>query len=318
MFEFGLRYAALDFCAISDHAFITTEGAWEDIKDVTKRYHRPGEYVTFLGCEWSGTSDVRGDHNVYTTADDMPLVRSSLRYNDRNLHHYHGPERQAGHVDDQFRALAGNFRDENLLTIPHYGGRPGNPEWDNAKLQRGIEIFSDHRRSEDWVSTFLERGHFVGIVASSDNHSGYGVRRRGVTRGKDGALFSRFSPAGRGTALLAVHAEDLTREGIYHRRTHATTGDRIALRFEVGGEPMGGEIRASGAVEVNAEVAGTGPIAMIRVVKNGRILYASDPMAASASFEFADPDGAPDGAYYYIDVLQAEGEKAISSPVWVN
>ena len=175
------------------------------------------------------------------------------------------------------------------------------------------------------MATFLERGHRVGIVASTDNHSGnagYGVRRRDVTRGKDGALFSRFSPAERGTALLAVRAEDLTREGvfqwIYHRRTYATTGDRIALRFEVGGEPMGGEIRASGPVGVNAEVAGTGRIAMIRVVKNGRILYATDPMAHSASFEFVDPDGAPDGAYYYIDVVQADGEKAISSPVWVN
>ncbi len=218
MFDFGLRYAALDFCAISDHAFITTEQMWEDIKEATKRYHRPGEYVTFLGYEWSGPSDVGGDHNVYTTADEMPLVRSLLRYNYGNYRQYHGPERQAGHVEDLFRTLAGNFRNENLLTIPHFGGRPGNPEWHNAKLQRGIEIFSDHRRSEDWVSTFLERGHRVGIVASTDNHSGnagYGIRRRDVTRGRDGALYSRFSPAERGTALLAVHAEDLTREGVF-------------------------------------------------------------------------------------------------------
>ena len=101
---------------------------WEDIKEAAERYLRPGEYVTFLGHEWSGTSDVGGDHNVYTTADDMPFVRSYLRYNYRNLRHYHGPGRQSGHVEDLFRTLAGNFRDENLLTIPHYGGRPGNPE----------------------------------------------------------------------------------------------------------------------------------------------------------------------------------------------
>ena len=325
MFEFGLRYAALDFCAISDHAFITTDRMWEDIKEATKRYNRPREYVTFLGYEWSGPSEVGGDHNVYTTADDMPLVRSFLRYNYRNYRQYHGPERQAGHVEDLFRTLAGNFRDENLLTIPHFGGRPGNPEWHNDKLQRGIEIFSDHRRSEDWVSTFLQRGYRVGIVASTDNHSGnagYGVRRRDVTRGPDGALFSRYSPAERGTALVGVHAEDLTREavfqGIYHRRTYATTGERIALRFEVAGQPMGGEVRASGPITVSAEVAGTDRIAMIRVVKNGRILYAMDPLADAVSFEFVDPDGARDGAYYYLDLVQADGEKAISSPVWVN
>lgn len=325
MYDFGSRYAALDFCAISDHAFITTDEMWEDIKEATRRYHRPGEYVTFLGYEWSGRSDVGGDHNVYTTADDMPLFRSYLGYSYGNLRHYHGKERQAGHVEDLFRALADNFENENLLTIPHFGGRPGNPEWHNDRLQRGIEIFSDHRRSEDWVATFLERGHRVGVVASTDNHSGnagYGVRRRDVTRGRDGALFSRFSPAERGTALLAVHAEAVDREsvfqGIYHRRTYATTGERIAVRFEVAGEPMGSEVRVPGPVAMSADVTGTGRIRTVRVVKNGRVLYVVDPMAGQASFEFVDPEGAPSGAYYYLDLVQADGEKAVSSPVWVN
>lgn len=325
MFEFGRRYAALDFCAISDHAYITTDEMWEDIQETTRRYHRPGEYVTFLGYEWSGPREVGGDHNVYTTADEMPLFRSFLQYNYRNFRQYHGAERQAGHVEDLFRALAENFRDENLLTIPHYGGRPGNPEWHNERLQRGIEIFSDHRRSEDWVSTFLERGHRVGVVASTDNHSGnagYGVRRRDVTRGRDGTLFSRFSPAERGTALLAVHAGELTREsvfqGIYHRRTYATTGERIAVRFEVAGAPMGSEVRAEGPLAMSAAVAGTDTIRRIRVVKSGRVLYSVDPMGDEAAFEFVDPDGAPEGAYYYLDLVQEDGEKAISSPVWVN
>ena len=325
MFEFGRRYGALDFCAISDHGFITTDAMWEDIKAATKRAHRPGEYVTLLGYEWSGPREVGGDHNVYTADDEMPLVRAFLRYNYANLRQHHGPARQAGHVEDLYRALAEGYRDENLLTIPHFGGRPGNPAWHNERLQRGIEIFSDHRRSEDWVATFLERGHRVGIVASTDNHAGnagYGVRRRDVTRGAAGAVFSRFSPAERGTALMAVAAEGLTREavfqGIYHRCTYATTGERIVLRFAAGGEPMGGETRASGPVAVSASVVGTGRIALVRIVKNGRIVYSVDPRAEAASFEFVDPEGAPGGAYYYLDLVQADGEKAVSSPVWVN
>ena len=281
--------------------------------------------MTFLGYEWSGPRDVGGDHNVYTTADEMPLVRSYLHYNYANFRHYHGPARQAGHVEDLLRTLAGNFRNENLLTIPHFGGRPGNPQWHNDKLQRGIEIFSDHRRSEDCVATFLQRGHRVGIVASTDNHSGnagYGVRRRNVTRGEYGALFSRFSPAERGTALLAVQAEVLTRDsvfqGIYHRRTYATTGERISLRFKVAGEPMGGEVQVSGPVALSADLVGTDRITMVRVVKNGKILCSKDSRSDTASFDIVDPDGAPGGAYYYLDLVQADGEKAISSPVWVN
>ena len=60
------------------------------------------------------------------------------------------------------------------------------------------------------MSTFLKRRHRVGIVGSTDHHSGnttYSLRRCDVTRRTVGALFSRFSPSDRGTALLA---EDFT------------------------------------------------------------------------------------------------------------
>ena len=143
-----------------------------------------------------------------------------------------------------------------------------------------------------------------------------------MTRGRDGALFSRFSPAERGTALLAVHAEAMTRrsvfQGLYRRRTYATTGERIAVRFDVEGAPLGSEIRTSGSVTLSASVAGTSPIRTVRVVKDGKIVYSLDPRSDRAAFELVDPGGAPDGSYYYLDLIQVDGEKAISSPVWVN
>ena len=325
LYDFGKRYAALDFCAVSDHAFITTPEMWRDIQRATKEFNEPGNYVTFLGYEWSGPSDVGGDHNVYTTDDEMPLIRSYLRYRYENYRNYHGPQRQAGHVEDLFRMLAENFRDENLLTIPHFGGRPGNPTWHNNKLQRGIEVFSDHRRSEDWVATFLEKGHRVGVVASTDNHSGnagYGIRRQSVARGADGALYSRYSPTERGTALMAVLADDLDREGvfqgIYHRRTYATTGERIVLRFEVADEPLGSEIRAGENISLKVSAAGTAGLKTVRVVKSGEIIYSVDPPGEQTDFEFVDRDANGESAYYYVDLVQDDGEKAISSPVWVN
>jgi hypothetical protein len=163
LYEFGKKYAAIDFAAVSDHAFTTTDWMWDEIQRVSNELNEPGRYVTLLGYEWSGSSDVGGDHNVYTVGDAMPLIRSYNGYNYRNLRMYHGPNKQAGHVEDLFRLLSESFRDENLLVIPHFGGRRGNPEWHNPKLQRGVEIFSDHRRSEDWASTFLEKGHRVGL-----------------------------------------------------------------------------------------------------------------------------------------------------------
>ncbi|MCP5119546.1 MAG: DUF3604 domain-containing protein, partial [bacterium] len=186
-YAFGKRVAALDFAAVSDHAFIVKPWMWREIIDTTNRYNQDGRYVTLLGYEWSGRSDVGGDHNVYTSDPQMPIIRSANGYSYDNLRMYHGPNDElnlsANHVENLFRLLGERFRDENLLAIPHYGGRRGNPAWHNPRIQRQIEIFSDHRRSEDWTSTFLEKGYRIGVMASTDNHSGnagYGVRRTDV------------------------------------------------------------------------------------------------------------------------------------------
>jgi len=140
--------------------------------------------------------------------------------------------------------------------------------------------------------------------------------------GPDEKLFSRFSPIERGTSLVAVYAPELTRvsvfQGLYHRRTYATTGERIVLRLAVNGEPMGGETRAEGAVRIETSAVGTAGIAALRIVKNGRIIHTVDPDGDSVQLEYVDAAGARGGAFYYVDVVQDDGEKAISSPVWVN
>lgn len=325
MYEFGRKYSAIDFCAVSDHAFVTTDWMWDEIQQVSNEMNQPGRYVTFLGYEWSGPSDVGGDHNVYTVGDHMPLIRSYNGYNYRNLRMYHGPNKQAGHVEDLFRMLGESFRDENLLVIPHFGGRRGNPEWHNPELQRGIEIFSDHRRSEDWAATFLEKGYRIGIVASTDNHSGnagYGARRIEREVGEEGPLYSRFSPEERGTSLMAVYADELDREGvfqgIYHRRTYATTGERIVLGFWVNNEPMGGVIQAGADPTIRISAIGTAPLQAVRIVKNGKILHTVAPGGDAAELEFIDRTGAAPGDYYYLDLVQTDGEKAIASPIWVD
>ena len=324
-YDFGKRVAAIDFAAVTDHSFITTNAMWRDIRDTTNRFYEPGSYVTFLAYEWSGMTDVGGDHNVYTVNDRMPIVRCYSYFNYENLRMYHGRAKGANHVEELFRILGDQFRNENLLVIPHFGGRQGNPAFHNPDLQRQIEIFSDHRRSEDWATKFLEKGYRLGIMASTDNHAGnagYGVRRNEVVRGEEGPVFSKTSPAERGTSLVAAYAPELTRQGIfqalYHRRTYATTGSRIVLRFEVDGKPMGSEIYVGRPPRVTASAEGTAPISSMRLVKNGRVIHSIEPRGASARLDFTDSSGEYDRVFYYIDLVQADGEKAISSPVWVN
>jgi hypothetical protein len=315
-YDFAERVAGLDFCAVTDHAFEVIDPMWEHSKRVTNRVNRPGRFVTFQAYEWSGQQDVGGDHNVYFLADDPPIIRSRSYYNYRNFQMYHGPTPQVNHVQDLFATLAPMLADRDVFTIPHWGGRHGNPAWHEPRVQRMIEVFSEHRRSEDWMTPFLKNRYRLGIIASTDGHfgnPGYGYLKPTYD----------WDTQEIGMAAVAVYAEDRTRESIFHalydRHVYATSGDRIILDFRADGHPMGSEYTTRDAPTLIVHVAGTAPIQRIEIKKDSEIVHTVEPANERADVEWRDPDfRAGRECYYYVRVLQSNNEEAISSPIWVN
>ncbi len=314
-YDFAKRVAGLDFAAVSDHAFEILDEMWELNKRVTVEFNEPGRFVTFNAFEWSGTTPVGGDHNVYFLGDDPPLLRSPLMYHPDNYQMDHrGPK--VDHVTKLFRLLRETCRPGTVFCIPHWGGRRGNPQWHDPQVQRLIEIFSEHRRSEDWAATFLAAGHRVGIMAAGDNHSGnpgYGCLKPSHD----------WDSQEIGMALVGVWAEELSRESIftalYNRHVYATSGARIRLNFRVDGRPMGSEIRAEKAPQIDVEVAGTARIERIEIKRDGQIVGTQTPLGESAKLSWRDGDfDADKPCLYYVRIVQTDGEEAISSPVWVN
>jgi hypothetical protein len=263
-------------------------------------------------------ADVGGDHNVYFLDDDPALYRSRSFYNYGNYQMYHGPDPQINHVEDLFMVLKRDYAAGTVLCIPHWGGRHGNPAWHDPVVQRAIEVFSEHRRSEDWATGFLTRGYRMGIMASSDGHKGNpGYGHLWLKRPVD------WNTQETGMALMAVQAEELTRESIfnaiYNRRTYATSGDRIILDFRVNGRPMGSEIQSEEAPGIFLQVIGTDKIEKVEIKRNSRVVKEYFPGADSLEIQWADADfRAGKSSYYYVRILQANGEEAISSPIWVN
>jgi len=314
-YDFAKRVAALDFAAVSDHAFEILDEMWELNKQVTKRFNEPGRFVTISAFEWSGTSAVGGDHNVYFLGDDPPIYRSPLMYHPKNYQMDHDSTK-VDHITKLLKLLRENFEPGTVFCIPHWGGRRGNPQWHDPQVQRLIEIFSEHRRSEDWAATFLTAGHRLGIMASGDNHSGnpgYGCLKPS----------HHWDTQEIGMALIAVQAEELSRASIfralYERRTYATSGARILLDFHVAGQPMGSEVHTDDAPRIEVDVVGTAPIKRIEVKRDCRTVHVHEPDSELAKLTWYDSDfdaGKP--CLYYVRIIQTDGEEAISSPVWVN
>jgi hypothetical protein len=154
----------------------------------------------------------------------------------------------------------------------------------------------------------------MGLIASSDNHVGmpgrsYPGDRQAHTPFKGG--------------LCAIWALELTRAALFaalkQRRCYGTTGARIIVRFSVNGQPMGSDVTAEGqTVSAAVEVLGTDELRAVEVVTAGRAVRTLPLKRGEAGLSATIDLPAIDGSHYYLRVSQIDGERAWSSPVFIN
>ena len=116
-------------------------------------------------------------------------------------------------------------------------------------------------------------------------------------------------------------AEHLTRESLFDatkkRHSYGAT-DNIILEFRSGDHLMGDAFTSATAPKFTVRTVGTGPIKQIDLIKNGQFIYTTRPAEKQASFEFTDLGFDPGESWYYVRVLQEDGQLAWSSPIWVK
>ena len=130
-------------------------------------------------------------------------------------------------------------------------------------MERLAEITSGHGTFEFFGNKYLQNGHEVGFIGSSDNHVGH-PGYTGIGNAQQGGL-------------AAVIASENTSQSIFdalrNRRTYATTGERIILDLSLNGGQMGTRVANSERRELTCRVFGTHPVDSIDMIKNGRIIY---------------------------------------------
>lgn len=330
-----------DFAAVSIHDLFEYWGLPPDpgeldyLKDVTEKYNDAGRFVTLHGYEW--TSLPQGHRNIYFAEGE---TRAFFSYDKVK-----GPD-----------ALRASLEGKRYIAIPHhsawrfmYSNSPynwGPRDWEEARL---AEIYSKHGSSDFFESPYpihhdvtpffiylmgatsnrahkgdgsyvreaLASGLKLGIIAGGDNHWARGSKSFGTGITQD---YSH--------GLQAVIAADLTRAGLYEamwqRHTYGTTGARIIIDFKVNGYPMGSEITAEdGSLPlIYYMVKGTAPVRDIEIWKYSKsrgwevFSYEGKGMA-EADGQFSD-EGYNGDSFYFLKVIQEDGNLAWSSPVWLQ
>jgi len=138
----------------------------------------------------------------------------------------------------------------------------------------------------------------------------------------------QYAEKAKANGLQAIIATDLTRAGLYEamwqRHTYGTTGARIIIDFKVNGSLMGSEIRADKGNPplIYYMVKGTAPVQKIEIWKYSKskgyeAFNFEGKGMLSAESQFSDNEFGQD-SFYFMKVVQEDGNLAWSSPVWVQ
>ena len=155
-------------------------------------------------------------------------------------------------------------------------------------------------RPQGFVWEALDKGHKLGFIASSDHISTH-------------------------ISYAFLIAEELSLpsllEAARSRRAYAaTTNILLDVRYHGSdGQHLMGEIfRSQTPVRVSVKVTGTENIKQIDIIKNEESVHTLHPGSVEVAFEFEDRNISPGESYYYVRVIQENGDMAWGSPSWVR
>ncbi len=310
---YARHISGLDFVAVTDH-----EGGkdWERSQACAGEHYAPGEFTTFLAYEYSRAGSF-GHRNVYYLDDEMPCP-----------------------TPDDPNELWEQLSAGRALVIPHHPnthseggttfGRWQPTDWDvhHPEFQRHVEICQLRGSFEveeigapvilggngSSARSALAKGLRLGFVGGTDNHRGHPGSRMDTM----GGINYRLRPVG---GITAVLAHECTRESLWEallaRRTYATTCEHILLDVTVNGACMGGSVAPAAAYTIDLTVIGASDIQCVDIVRDGEEVHRIEGRGAVLEHEWSDSPTEQPG-YYYMRVLQADGNAAWSSPTWID
>ena len=83
---------------------------------------------------------------------------------------------------------------------------------------------------------------------------------------------------------------------------------------------MGDEFTASGPVTLRVFALGTFPIKKVDIIKDFVYVYSISPETEQPEFRWTDEDTSSVGdlSWYYVRLIEQDGEIAWGSPIWVH
>ncbi len=304
----------LDFLAVTDHsnsfdndtsATITDGSAsseWKEGHELADKY-TGDDFVGLYGYEMTWSGGAPGHMNTFNTDGFMS----------RNMTGYESKSRVA--LQNYYAQLVNT--PDSISMFNHPGTTFGD-----------FYDFAYYSKANDRQITLIEVGNGEGAIGSSGYFPSYEYYTRALDKGWHVAPANnqdnhkgRWGDANTGRTVIL--ADSLTRENIYdairNMRVYATEDNDLSIYYTLNGVEMGTVLDMKPET-VNIKVKTSDPTdssrMTVEVIANGGVTVAAQTVdESSAETEFTLD---PAYSYYYIRVTQADGNIAVTAPVWLS
>ncbi len=313
-YEHGKAVDNLDFLSVTDHSnsFDNAESAsildgsvseeWKEGHQLADTYSSE-DFVGLFGYEMTWSNGL-GHMNTFNSNGFQSRTQTEFATYSTALQNYYAALKTQPDSISQFNhpgTTFGDFSDfahydeaiDGLITLIEVGNG------------EGAIGSSGYFPSYEYYQRALDKGWHVAPTNNQDNHKG------------------RWGDAN--TARSVVLADSLTRGNIYdamrNNRVYATEDNDLSIYYTLDGYEMGtvlGDGDTGETVHLKAELsdptdAGLGTVS---VITNGGLVLDQKTVAGNkATVEF-DIDNKY--SYYYLKVVEADGDIAVTAPVWVG
>ncbi len=310
--RYALDAASLDFAMVTDHNMgQDNEYSWWRTQQANDLYTVPRNFISVYGYERSvkypaGHRNViwaeRGHRTLPVPVKPLPAV---LRKDTERLYDY--------------------LRRTGGICTAHTTASDQGTDWEakhDPELEPFVELFQGYHTSYEaagapkaitpksdrihgpfeaagYVKLALDKGYRMGFQSSSDHISTH-------------------------VSYACVLAEEFSRKGLIDamrkRHSYAAT-DNLVLDVRMGPHLMGDEVRAA-RPKLDVIVLGTNLLDRVEVLRDGAVVHTERPAGPATELRFSWQDPAPrrgdKASYYYVRVLQRDGQMAWGSPFWVT
>ncbi|MBN1136165.1 MAG: Ig-like domain-containing protein [Anaerolineae bacterium] len=299
----------LDFLVVTDHSYAINDAEWAD----TLAQADAATSASFVGLRgFEYTQGAEGHTNVYNTVRHATrALVAGCAYCD------YTPNLEQGVTVEGFYhwlAITGTQAIDGAGTVMQFN-HPGWINFNDWAYHPEVEGVADLEEVgngwgtsyvfswDEWVRS-LDYGWRLGATNNSDNHN---------------YNWGCITPHRTGVVMPDLTKDDLL-EALRARRTYATEDSNYDLFFQANGYWMGAEIPNTGQIAFHlwgSDPDGE-PVTLVQLyTANEQLVAEIQPNAADFDWTF-DQAISPGVHYYFALIVQADGDRIVSSPIWTT